>query len=97
MVPKYGAAGAAFATGLSLCLGGLVAFVGAVYFSGSVLLQWKYIAGLLPGIALYSAAAALHGLVKPGLVLDIAAFAAASALFAWDARRRWALFNAAHA
>jgi O-antigen/teichoic acid export membrane protein len=97
MVPPYGAAGAAFATGFSLCLGGLVAFLGACYYSGSALLQWKYMAGLLPGIALYSAAAALQALVRPGLPADIAAFAAASGLFAWDARRRWARFNAIHA
>ena len=97
MVPPYGAAGAAFATGLSLCLGGLVTFIGAGYFSRSPLLQWKYVSGLIPGLVLYSAAAALHAFAHPGLIADIAVFALVSALFAWDARRRWARFNVAHA
>jgi O-antigen/teichoic acid export membrane protein len=97
IVPAHGAEGAALATGIAVLIGSLVTFIGAWHYCGAPILQRKYVTALVPGLCLYSAAAALHWLARPGLAADIAAFAAASAFFAWDARRRWHRFNADHA
>lgn len=97
IVPSHGAEGAALATGIAVLIGSLVTFCGAWYYCGSPILQRKYVSALFPGLFLYSAAAAIHWLARPGLAADIAVFAAASAVFAWDARRRWVAFNAEHA
>jgi O-antigen/teichoic acid export membrane protein len=94
IIPHYGAEGAAFATGVATLIGGLVAFGGVWAYARSPVLQWEYLSPLLIGSLFYLAAVALHFLVKPGLVADIAAFAAASAAFGWHARGKWKKFNA---
>jgi O-antigen/teichoic acid export membrane protein len=97
IIPRYGAEGAAFATGVATLIGGLVAFGGVWAYARSPVLQWEYLSPLVTGSLIYAAAAALHFLAKPGLFADIAAFAAASAAFGWHARGRWKKFNAARA
>ncbi|HKP96528.1 MAG TPA: lipopolysaccharide biosynthesis protein [Fibrobacteria bacterium] len=93
MVPRYGAEGAAFATGLSIFIGGLACFAGIWYYAGSPILQAAYLMPLAAGSAIYAGAATIHFLRPLPLPTDIALFAAASALFAWHARHHWKKFN----
>jgi O-antigen/teichoic acid export membrane protein len=94
MVPRYGAEGAAFASGLSVVIGGVVCFVGIWYYAGSPILKWSYLLPLAAGMAIYAAAFAAHRWLAPGRAIDIMIFAAASALFAWHSRLYWKKFNA---
>lgn len=94
MVPRYAAEGAAFATGLSLVLSGLVCFFAIWYYAGSPILRAAYLLPMAAGTAIYGAATALHFLLPLPLPADIALFAAASGLFAWHARHYWRKFNA---
>lgn len=93
-VPRHGAEGAAFASGLSAFIGGLVCFIGIWYYAGSPILRWAYILPLAIGAAIYLAAYAVHASLDPSLPLDLALFAAASGLFAWHSRIQWKRFNA---
>ncbi len=93
MVPRYGAEGAAFATGLSVVIGGLVCFVGIWYYAGSPVLTAAYVLPMLAGAAIYAAATVTHFFFPLPLPLDMALFAAASGLFAWHARHYWRKFN----
>jgi O-antigen/teichoic acid export membrane protein len=94
IIPRYGAEGAAFATGIAILIGGLFSFGSVWVFARSPVLQWKYLRSMLAGALIYLPAAALHFLGKPGLVADGACFLAASALFAWHGRVKWKAFNA---
>jgi O-antigen/teichoic acid export membrane protein len=94
MVPRYGAEGAAFATGVSLVVSGLVCFAAIWYFSGSPILRAGYLLPLAAGSAIYLAATAVHFLHPLPLPADIALFALASLLFGWHARHYWKKFNA---
>jgi O-antigen/teichoic acid export membrane protein len=93
MVPRYGAEGAAFATGLSLVMSGLVCFAGIWYYARSPVLKAAYVSPLAAGFAIYAAATIAHFLLPLPLPLDMALFATATGLFAWHARHYWRKFN----
>lgn len=94
LVPRYGAEGAATATGFANLVGGLITFAGIWYYSKSFMLMGRYFAPLAAGFAMLAVPAAIHFWLRPGLAWDAAVFAAGMAAFALHARANWRRFNA---
>lgn len=93
MVPRYGAVGAAAATGFSVMLGGLMALAAVRWYSRSFILSGRFFLDLLVGLAIFAVATAADLLWRPSLPGEAALFLAALAAYAWHARACWRRYH----
>ncbi len=94
LIPRYGAEGAAAATGTGTFIGGMVAFAGIWRYSGSFMLMPSFLRPLVVEAAILAVPATVHFWLRPGLPVDIAIFGASLGCFCLYVRAQWRGFNA---